>query len=120
MADDYKQFAIVNEIQNQQISKEIHQPVRASQPGDYEEIDNEIKKDIFKYKFKTTKTPIKLRVVATKNRGISPPKRMTQTMKPAPVKKEEIVRMYMNLNTEIELINRNKGKKILNTFKPKK
>jgi hypothetical protein len=41
-------------------------------------------------------------------------------MKPAPVKKEEIVRMYMNLNTEIELINRNKGKKILNTFKPKK
>lgn len=90
-----------------------------SPPGKYDEIDNEIKKDIFKYKFKQTKTPIKLRVVATKNRGSPSPKRTSQT-KIAAVKKEEIVRMYMNLNTEIELINRNKGKKILNTFMPKK
>lgn len=28
--------------------------------------------------------------------------------------------MYMNLNTEIEQINRTKGKQILNTFLPKK
>ena len=41
----------------------------------YAEIDKEIKKDIFKYKFKTTKTPIKLKIVPTKSRGPNSPQR---------------------------------------------
>ena len=84
-------------------------PVQKDEPsGKYDEIDNEIKKDIYKYKFKTTKTPIKLKIVATKNRGAnsqnrsnSPKKNRQSSVTPA-VKKEEIVKMYMNLNTEIE------------------
>jgi membrane glycosyltransferase len=62
--------------------------------------------------------------VPTKNRYISPSKKTVyssqKTAITQPIKKEETARMYMNLNTEIEQINRTKVKQILNTFLPKK
>tara|TARA_B110000285_G_scaffold42627_1_gene47260 strand:- start:384 stop:575 length:192 start_codon:yes stop_codon:yes gene_type:complete len=52
--------------------------------SNYQEIDNEIKKDIYKYKFKTTKTPIKLKIVPTINRKSISTKRNYKQQKTLP------------------------------------